>query len=360
MASEVDIVNRALQTIGTRTTVTSAEYTNGTSNEAIQAALIIDQLRQDLLRMAPWDCGMNYNNLTYITSSPGTPENSSPATALWQKGQPSPPWLYEYQYPVDCLKACWIVPQLQTGFGGGDVPITTAITGTSPSAWSGPAVRFKVGIDQFYPVTAAAVSAGGSGYAVGDIITLAETVDGDEPIGAPVQLRVLTLTVTAVATVQVITQVLDSAAAQGGSYFATQTNPVAQSSTTGSGTGATFNLTFGSQISQRVILTNQADAILAYVKDIDDPNLMDPLFRDAWINILGARLCHALSGDKTLGKLAIERSNDLILEARKADGNEGLTINDVLPDFIRVRGVNFSSSVSLPGYDWGPVWSNIF
>src|SRR5437879_5931881 len=136
MTSVTDVVNRALQTIGTRTTVTDAELANNTSNEAIQANLIIENMRDDLLRMAPWNCAMKTANLTYISSVTGTPENSSPATTLWQPGQPAPPWAYEYQYPVDCLKAQLIIPANQTGYSGG-VPITTAVTGGAASFWSG-------------------------------------------------------------------------------------------------------------------------------------------------------------------------------------------------------------------------------
>ena len=51
---------------------------------------------------------------------------------------------------------------------------------------------------------------------------------------------------------------------------------------------------------------------------------------------------------------------DMIMEARKADGNEGLTVNDVLPDFIRVRGAgspNWEYSSSIGGFNWGPLLS---
>src|SRR3974377_133990 len=111
MSQKVDIVNLALQSLGTRTTVTAAGLAGGGSNEAIQANICYDVVRQDLLRMAPWDCGFNTATLNLITAAQGTPENTSPATPLWLKGQPAPPWAYEYQYPVDCLRACWIVPQ---------------------------------------------------------------------------------------------------------------------------------------------------------------------------------------------------------------------------------------------------------
>ena len=356
MTDNVDIVNRALQVIGTRTTVTAAELANQTSNEAIQANLILTQYRDQLLRMAPWDCSLNYANLTYITSVPGTPENTSPVTTLWQKGQPAPPWAYEYQYPVDCLRACFIIPANQTGYAG--IPITTAVTGGASAFWNGQPVKFKVAIDQFYPVTAAAVVSGGTGYAVGDIITLPIGPTTSAPIGAPVQLRVATAPGGVVATVTVVNVILGSATPLGGSYFSPQTGTIAQSSTTGSGTGATFTLTFGSQGDQRTILTNQEFATMAYCRQVTDPNVMDSLFQEAWTSVLGAGLTMALTGDKGLANMAIGSANRKLLEARKVDGNEGLTINDVTPDWIRTRGIASQGYVSGPwsGFDWGSSW----
>ena len=77
MTNLVDIGNRALQAIGTRTTMTAAEFANQTSNEAIQLNLIMTSTRRALLRMAPWGCGTKTANLAYITSIPGSPENPS-------------------------------------------------------------------------------------------------------------------------------------------------------------------------------------------------------------------------------------------------------------------------------------------
>lgn len=359
MTTEVDIVNRALQAFGSRSTVTALELANNSSNEAIQANLIRNRIRDQLLRMAPWDCAMFAQNLVYITSQPGTPENTSPATALWERGQPIPPWAYEYQYPVDCLRACRIIPATQTGFASG-VPITTAVTGGAAAFWQGPPVMFKVMTDEFVPVTAAAVASGGSGYAVGDIITLEGTTQGDPPKGAPVKLRVLTAPAGVVGTVEVVNQIQGEASPHGGSYFEEQTNPVAQGETTGSGTGATFNLTFGDPGLQRVIVTNQEFATLVYCKQVENPNVMDPLFQEAWTQALGCSLVIPLAGDKAMIKICEKRVNDAIMEARKADGNEGLTVNDVTPDFIRIRGVTYTEGYSSPysqGFEWGPLWS---
>lgn len=358
MTSSTKIVNRALQVLGTRTTVTDAELAANSTNEAIQANLILTEYRDQLLRMAPWDCGLKTANLNYITSLPGTPENTSPATNLWEPGQPAPPWAYEYQYPVDCLRACWIIPATQTGYAGG-VPITTAVTGGAAVTWT-PPIRFKVQTDEFRGVTAAAVVDGGTGYAVGDQITLPLGPTTSPPIGAPVVLQVATVAAGVILTVDVVNQIAGSESPVGGSYFEVQSGTIEQDSTTGSGTGASFTLTQAAKSPQRVILTNQEFATLAYVQQITDPNVFDPLFIEAYVRVLGAGLCLALTGDKGMANAKIAEANSYIAEARKADGNEGLTVNNVTPDFIRIRGITDTEYYSGPyaggGFDWGGAW----
>lgn len=379
MTTATDICNWALQVPGTRTNVTDAELAANSTNEAIQCNLKIDNVRRRLLRMAPWNCGLKTINLIYITSSPGTPENAIAGTTLWAPGQPAPPWNYEYQYPADCLRVCWIIPSTQTGFAGG-IPITTAVTGGAASFWQGPPVKYKVQNDQFYPVTAASVVSGGSGYNVGDIVFGPGMINpvtgiptfqiGDAPVGGPVQLLVTAVSGGAITSVSVLPQInntqtapLPSGVAQGplygGSYFQPLANPVAQSWTTGAGIGATFNLTFGtSQISQRVILCNQEFAIGAYVQDISDPDQMDPQFIDAWAKALGAEVTIPLTGDKHIANAAIQEVNTAIQWARTGDGNEGFTVNDVTPDWIRIRGIDYPAPYSGPftGFDWGGLY----
>ena len=358
MVATVDIVNRALQKMGTRTTVTSSELTNQTSNEAIQANIALAPTRDELIRMAPWDCASTYNNLTLITATPGTPENPTQGTTTWQKGLPPPPWAYEYQYPVDCIRALFVIPQFNTGFASG-IPITTAITGGSPAFWQGPPSKFKVVTDQFIPVTAAAVASGGVGYAIGDVVTLAGTPAGLNPIGAPVQLLVTAVGGGgSISTVSIVNVINGESPPVGGSYFAVQASPVAQGSTTGSGTGATFNLTFGSSSDQRVILTNQEFATLCYLKQVTDPNVMDMLFQEAWVAYLSSKMVISLTGDKALANLKVGEANELIIQARKADANEGLTVNDVTPDWIRGRGIAYATDYGWTpnlNFDWGPL-----
>lgn len=350
MTTLVDVVNIGLQYIGTRTTVTQGELDSNGSNEAIQANLILTKLRDQLLRMAPWNCAMNAANLQYITSVPGTPENMSPATTLWQKGQPVPPWAYEYVYPVDCLRPCWIIPATQTGYAGA-IPITTAITGGASAFWNGAPVAYKVVVDQFFPLTDIEVQTSGTGYAVGDQVTLQIGPNTSAPLGAPATLEITS--VNGLGGITGLSIVFP------GRYF-TKDNPRFPDTTTGVGINATFrDMVYGPKADQRVIVTNQEFATLAYIKQVDEVNTLDPLFIDAWSAILGARLVMALVGDNNKANLAVRAANDAIEKARTADGNEGLTINDVTPDWIRVRGVSYTEGYGTPfsQFDWGPMFS---
>ena len=262
MTSITDIANRALSSIGTRSQIASLAEN---SNEAKACRLILEPLRDELLRLAPWNCATNYNTLALICAAQGTPENPTGTDVVWQKGLPPPPWSYEYAYPSDCLRPLWIVPQFSTGFTG--IPITSAVTGTSPMLWQGPAVPYKVAIDQ---VTAGVPAVGG-----------ADT---------------------------------------------------------------------------KVILTNQAMAILAYIKQVTNPDIWDPQFQQALVAALASRLVWTLTGNKELANAKTQEANGYITIARQGDGNEGLTVNDVTPDWIRVRGIDFAYGPAWgpdAGYNWG-------
>lgn len=362
MTSYALIVNRALLVLGTRSTVTDAELAANSTNEAIAANLVLYELRDELLRLAPWDCAMATKNLDYITSQPGTPENQSPSTQIWVPGQPSPPWVYEYQYPVECLRAVRVIPQFEPGFAGA-VPIFPVSTGNgwNYNAWAGPPCRFEVAIDRFKPVTAANVIAGGTGYAVGDEITLPLGPITSPPVGAPVKLRVVTAPAGVVATVTTVNQVQGQpdTAPLGGSYFLAQTGTIAQALTDGSGVGATFTLTQGPRDDQRVILCNQEFAAMQYCRRVTNPNVFDPLFIRAYANALAAMLAMTLTADKTLRDRCVDEANRLIEEARNVDGREGLVVNDYTPDWLRIRGVAFADPTNggQAGFDWGGQWS---
>ena len=108
---------------------------------------------------------------------------------------------------------------------------------------------------------------------------------------------------------------------------------------------------------QRVIWTNQEQAILAYIKQVTNPDVWDDQFQQAMVAALASRLVIALTGDKGLAQLKNGEANQFVQYARVGDGNEGLTINDVTPDFIRVRGISYQAWEFSPNimFDWGPM-----
>lgn len=106
----------------------------------------------------------------------------------------------------------------------------------------------------------------------------------------------------------------------------------------------------------KIILTNQEFALLVYLLDLTNPDVMDEMLIQAWASFLAARMAIDLTGDKQLANLRISDANASITLARQADGNEGLTVNDVVPDFIRVRGIDFPWDFGWSPndfFDWG-------
>lgn len=119
MASEIDIANRALSEIGTRSTI--ASFSEG-SAESEQCALWYDKLRQMLLRAAPWGFARKQATLSALgTLSAGTSQY---------------PWPYKYAYPADALRVRYLLPP-------------TPPIGNMPMFWGGPsrANRFLIGQD---------------------------------------------------------------------------------------------------------------------------------------------------------------------------------------------------------------------
>ncbi len=98
-----------------------------------------------------------------------------------------------------------------------------------------------------YQVSAAAVQAGGSNYAVGDTITLT----GGTAINQAV-LTVATLSGSAVATVTVTYP---------GNYSVKPADPVAQGTSSGIGTGASFNMTWTTQYTRAVVTDEASNAV---------------------------------------------------------------------------------------------------
>jgi len=88
-----------------------------------------------------------------------------------------------------------------------------------------------------------------------------------------------------------------------------------------------------------VVLTNVPDALFVYTARVTNPALFDPLFTEALVTSLASELAIPLAGAPGLASGLAQKANQIIMEARVADANEGLTVIEHVPDFLRVRGV---------------------
>ena len=88
----------------------------------------------------------------------------------------------------------------------------------------------------------------------------------------------------------------------------------------------------------RVILTNQQDAMLIYTRKITSPAGWDARFEQAVVSELAARLAMPLSGRGDLAKANYSLAQHFIGKAQEADGNEGITYQEHMPDWIVARG----------------------
>lgn len=121
MASAIDICNRALSEIGTRSTI--ASFFEG-SEESIQCSLWYDTLRQTLLRSAPWGFAREQVVLSTLGSA--------------EAGTSQYPWPFMFAHPASALRVRYLLPPTPPA---GDQSMVQVFGGGSPSR----ANRFIIG-----------------------------------------------------------------------------------------------------------------------------------------------------------------------------------------------------------------------
>lgn len=239
MPSLLEIYNRALAEVGTRTTVASQTEP---SAEARQCNIAYPGVRDQLLRAANWNFARKTATLALLKAAPGTPENPNiPANPVWSNVYPPPPWLYEYAYPSDCIRMVKIIPQWQSNTG--IVPPVFPQSTSTPIWWATPGVKFAIQSDEN---------------------------DQNQPY--------------------------------------------------------------------TMCVTNAQQAIACYTREITQTEIYDPSFTEALVAALAGRLAISLTGNLQLAKMKYQIANDAIMEARRTDGDEGLTVDDRTPDWISGRG----------------------
>lgn len=237
MASQVDIANLALASIGTRSTIAALTEQ---SAEGLAVALQYNTCLDAVLSAAHWNFARKQVALSLLKDGSLTPPDDVPQ-----------PWLYEYAYPTDCVSARYVMPSIASS--------PNSSTVLSPPFATGQPVPFIISSD----------------------------VDSN---GQPV----------------------------------------------------------------KVILCNEPQAVLVYTFRLTIPSLYDAPFVIALSNYIGSRLAMALTGDKTLARTAFEVADRTTKDARASNGNEGITIIDNVPDWIRVRGYEADVGYSWQQYVMGP------
>lgn len=119
MATQIDIANRSLLSVGSRGLVSSIVPSDG-SVEADAVSVLWQPTFESLARSAPWNCLTKIVTLTLLQAASGTPENPFGTTLP----VPPSPWLYAYAYPSDCLLFRVITPSTLSG-DVGSPPATT-------------------------------------------------------------------------------------------------------------------------------------------------------------------------------------------------------------------------------------------
>lgn len=87
-----------------------------------------------------------------------------------------------------------------------------------------------------------------------------------------------------------------------------------------------------------VLLTNEPNAQLVYTARMSNPAVYDPSFVDAFVAVLGSKLAIPLTGESAKRQAQLQIAQALLISAQVSNGNEGLTVIDHQPDWLRVRG----------------------
>lgn len=86
-----------------------------------------------------------------------------------------------------------------------------------------------------------------------------------------------------------------------------------------------------------VVLTNQELALGNYTVNQQNPQSWDALFTSAFVALLASYLVPALSLDKNLMSAQLAIVEKVTAMAMAQDGNEAITVQDHIPDWIRAR-----------------------
>ena len=273
-----DVAQQALDAAG-------VDFLLGDIEEGTRPAQVLNraygQALMQLLRSANWDFARKTAQLTLLADATGNTPNVGQLVPV--------PWIYEYEYPVDCVKARfipWNMPWQNPGIPPGNIiPPSQNVQGLPPS-----------------PANTPITTGLGNPQLTGQRIRPARFVVATDSNYPPPP---------------------------------------------GSASGETLGV---SPAGRTVILTNVQYAFLIYTQRVLYPSQWDPLFREALVAYLAQQVALPLAEDKKFGLtmraqcIAIAKAK--IEQARIRDGNEGFYSSNLNVDWMDTRRVGY-------GWGWG-------
>lgn len=107
----------------------------------------------------------------------------------------------------------------------------------------------------------------------------------------------------------------------------------------------------------KVIYTNVEQALLIYTKDQPQINSWDPDFLMAVVHGLAAVIALPLHGKPDRAKLAQDKANQLVVQARVDAANSDMESFQTVPDWISARGYAGAAPNTRFIYEYGPLIS---
>jgi hypothetical protein len=130
-----DVINIALTQAGIQASISGL---GENSAEAQAANILYTPKVQSLFRAANWNFARKQLSLTQL--------KAATINGVLSTNPPPVPWLYEYAYPSDCMRARYIIPYFNVS---GDIqpPLTTAVSPLIPALMGEPSIQFIVSQD---------------------------------------------------------------------------------------------------------------------------------------------------------------------------------------------------------------------
>lgn len=107
----------------------------------------------------------------------------------------------------------------------------------------------------------------------------------------------------------------------------------------------------GADDTQRLVFSNVSQALAVYTGDVQNVELFDPLFEEALVYAIAAKIVTPLTGNAGMLQGLVSLAKNALTEAQASSANEAVSVSDHTPDWLAVR----QGSPALAGPEIG-IW----